>query len=227
MGAASGCPLSSALCAWRGGTNSRPHPLAPRLRASYPDAPPPLAPPALRVAAPAHSPGPRRRLRTPAGQALQRRRPPAAEPCTAPPPAPARDRAGPLPGPAPGRAASSSRRRPHQPGPSLLSMAWTATETATASLCCRLVRLPSARRPPRAAVRCSAAHAQSPYAVDLNLWPLYPNVSASPFSVLPFFPSPHSCPLICLRTQRGHHMRIRQHANPLSSFFSEPTEPLE
>ncbi|KAL6884609.1 hypothetical protein ACP4OV_010545 [Aristida adscensionis] len=109
-------------------------------------------------------------------------------------------------------------------------MAWTAT--ATASLCCRLVRLPSARRPPRAAVRCSAAHAQSPDAVDreyvnLNLRPLYPNVSASPFSVLPFFPSPHSCPLICLRTQRGHHMRIRQHVNPLSSSFSEPTEPPE
>ncbi|KAL6607950.1 hypothetical protein ACP70R_041013 [Stipagrostis hirtigluma subsp. patula] len=81
-------------------------------------------------------------------------------------------------------------------------MAWTATAT----LCCRLVRLPSARRPPppRAPVRCAAA--QSPDAVDreyadLNLRPLYPN--------------------------RGHHLRIRQHVNPLSSSFSEPTEPPE
>ncbi|XP_066308971.1 uncharacterized protein [Miscanthus floridulus] len=76
-------------------------------------------------------------------------------------------------------------------------MAWTAAAT----LCCRL---PSARRPPSSRARCSAA--QSPDAVDkeyadLNLRPLYPN--------------------------RGHHMRIRQHVNPLSSSFSEPTEPPE
>ncbi|KAF0916678.1 hypothetical protein E2562_010525 [Oryza meyeriana var. granulata] len=84
-------------------------------------------------------------------------------------------------------------------------MAWTAT--ATVSLCCRLVRLPVvpyARRPPPLSTRCSAA--QSPDAVDreyadLNLRPLYPN--------------------------RGHHLRIRQHVNPLSSSFSEPTEPPE
>ncbi|XP_052159675.1 uncharacterized protein LOC127777165 isoform X2 [Oryza glaberrima] len=80
--------------------------------------------------------------------------------------------------------------------------------TATASLCCRLVRLPLlvpyARRRSPLSTRCSAA--QSPDAVDreyadLNLRPLYPN--------------------------RGHHLRIRQHVNPLSSSFSEPTEPPE
>ncbi|XP_015693927.2 tRNA (guanine-N(7)-)-methyltransferase [Oryza brachyantha] len=82
---------------------------------------------------------------------------------------------------------------------------------ATASLCCRLARLPvapyAARRPPPPSARCSASSAaQSPDAVereyaDLNLRPLYPN--------------------------RGHHLRIRQHVNPLSSSFSEPTEPPE
>nr|CAB3477300.1 unnamed protein product [Digitaria exilis] len=77
-------------------------------------------------------------------------------------------------------------------------MAWTATAT----LCCRLIRLPYSRRPPPSRARCSAA--QSPDVVDkeyadLNLRPLYPN--------------------------RGHHLRIRQHVNPLSSSFSEPTEP--
>ncbi|TVU33993.1 hypothetical protein EJB05_15814 [Eragrostis curvula] len=81
-------------------------------------------------------------------------------------------------------------------------MAWTAAAT----LYCRLFRLPSARRPPRnrCLVRCSAAH--SPDAVDkeyadLNLRALY--------------------------TNRGQHLRIRQHVNPLSSSFSEPTEPPE
>ncbi|CAO2203678.1 unnamed protein product [Urochloa humidicola] len=79
-------------------------------------------------------------------------------------------------------------------------MAWMATAT----LCCRLIRLPSARRPPQSRARCSAA--QSPDAVDkeyadLNLRPLY--------------------------TNRGQHLRIRQHVNPLSSSFSEPTEPPE
>ncbi|KAG8051713.1 hypothetical protein GUJ93_ZPchr0001g29595 [Zizania palustris] len=76
--------------------------------------------------------------------------------------------------------------------------------TATASLCCRLVRLPYARRRQPLSTRCSAA--QSPDAVDreyadLNLRPLYPN--------------------------RGHHLRIRQHVNPLSSSFSVPTKPPE
>ncbi|KAK3160974.1 hypothetical protein QOZ80_1BG0069660 [Eleusine coracana subsp. coracana] len=81
-------------------------------------------------------------------------------------------------------------------------MAWTAA----AALCCRLVRLPSRRGhpPTRSLARCSAAH--SPDAVDreysdLNLRPLYLN--------------------------RGQHLRIRQHVNPLSSSFSEPTEPPE
>ncbi|KAG2589206.1 tRNA (guanine-N(7)-)-methyltransferase-like [Panicum virgatum] len=82
-------------------------------------------------------------------------------------------------------------------------MAWTATST----LCCRLIRLPSARCPPPSLARCSATSAaRSPDAVDieyadLNLRPLYPI--------------------------RGQHLRIRQHVNPLSSSFSEPTEPPE
>ncbi|KAJ1283981.1 hypothetical protein BS78_03G169400 [Paspalum vaginatum] len=79
-------------------------------------------------------------------------------------------------------------------------MAWTGTAT----LCCRLIRLPSARRAPTSRAWCSAA--QSPDAVDkeyadLNLRPLY--------------------------TNRGQHLRIRQHVNPLSSSFSEPTKPPE
>ncbi|ONL93847.1 SH2 domain protein B [Zea mays] len=79
-------------------------------------------------------------------------------------------------------------------------MAWTTAAT----VCWRLLHLPSARCPLSSRARCSAA--QSPDAVDkeyadLNLRPLYPN--------------------------RGHHMRIRQHVNPLSSSFSEPTGPPE
>jgi len=63
-------------------------------------------------------------------------------------------------------------------------MAWTAAAT----LCCRLLRLPSARRPPSSRARCSAA--QSPDAVDkeyadLNLRPLYPNVCRHPSSLRP------------------------------------------
>lgn len=102
-------------------------------------------------------------------------------------------------------------------------MAWTTT----ASLCCRLVRLPSARRRPPSSTRCSAA--QSPDAVDrefadLNLRPLYPNVRPPPFFFTSFFfSSPNSAPVSppaywC--AQRGHHLRIRQHVNPLSSSFA-------
>nr|CAB3473248.1 unnamed protein product [Digitaria exilis] len=58
-------------------------------------------------------------------------------------------------------------------------MAWTATAT----LCCRLIRLPYSRRPPPSRARCSAA--QSPDVVDkeyadLNLRPLYPNEPTEP-----------------------------------------------
>ena len=62
-------------------------------------------------------------------------------------------------------------------------MAWTATGT----LCCRLIRLPSARCPPPSLARCSATSAaRSPDAVDieyadLNLRPLYPIVCTPPF----------------------------------------------
>lgn len=97
------------------------------------------------------------------------------------------------------------------------SMAWTATAT----LCCRLIRLPYARRPFPSRARCSAA--QSPDAVDkeyadLNLRPLYPNVCNPSF--FSSFLLLRISPLIHLCTQRGHHLRIRQHVNPLSSSFS-------
>ncbi|XBI94854.1 hypothetical protein VPH35_031417 [Triticum aestivum] len=79
-------------------------------------------------------------------------------------------------------------------------MAWTAA----ASLCCRLVRAPPVSRRARRRTLCSAARSTDAvdreYA-DLNLRPLYPN--------------------------RGHHLRIRQHVNPLSALFVEPTEPPE
>ncbi|OEL25094.1 tRNA (guanine-N(7)-)-methyltransferase [Dichanthelium oligosanthes] len=66
-------------------------------------------------------------------------------------------------------------------------MAWTATAT----LCCRLIRLRSARRPLPSRARCSAA--QSPDAVDkeyadLNLRQLYPDVCIPPF--FPLFLAP-------------------------------------
>uniref|UniRef100_A0A0E0C395 tRNA (guanine(46)-N(7))-methyltransferase n=1 Tax=Oryza meridionalis TaxID=40149 RepID=A0A0E0C395_9ORYZ len=66
-------------------------------------------------------------------------------------------------------------------------MASPATAMASASLCCRLVRLPLlvpyTRRPSPISTRCSAA--QSPDAVDreyadLNLRPLYPNEPTEP-----------------------------------------------
>ncbi|KAL6621334.1 hypothetical protein ACP70R_033766 [Stipagrostis hirtigluma subsp. patula] len=106
-------------------------------------------------------------------------------------------------------------------------MAWTATAT----LCCRLVRLPSARRPPppRAPVRCAAA--QSPDAVDreyadLNLRPLYPNVSAPPFS--PSFLSPqclyHSHPLVRAEGPSPAHPAARE---PAQLILLQPTEPPE
>ncbi|KAL5647395.1 hypothetical protein ACJX0J_041750, partial [Zea mays] len=76
--------------------------------------------------------------------------------------------------------------------------------SSCATVCWRLLRLPFARCSLSSRARCSAA--QSPDVVDkeyadLNLRPLYPN--------------------------RGHHMRIRQHVNPLSSSFLEPTGPPE
>ncbi|XP_022682101.1 uncharacterized protein LOC101756105 isoform X1 [Setaria italica] len=103
-------------------------------------------------------------------------------------------------------------------------MAWTATAT----LCCRLIRLPSARRPPPSRARCFAT--QSPDAVDkeyadLNLRPLYTNVCTPHFFTSFLMPALPISPLIRLCTQRGQHLRIRQHVNPLSSSFSEPTEP--
>ncbi|KQK08215.1 hypothetical protein BRADI_2g40507v3 [Brachypodium distachyon] len=77
-------------------------------------------------------------------------------------------------------------------------MAWTATAT----LCCRLVRAPAVRRRAPHRTLCSAERSTDAvdreYA-DLNLRPLYPN--------------------------RGHHLRIRQHVNPLSASFVEPTGP--
>ncbi|CAM0881289.1 unnamed protein product [Alopecurus aequalis] len=75
---------------------------------------------------------------------------------------------------------------------------------STASLCCRLVRTTHVRRRAPRRTLCSAARStdavEREYA-DLNLRPLYPN--------------------------RGHHLRIRQHVNPLSASFVEPTEPPE
>ncbi|ONL93836.1 SH2 domain protein B [Zea mays] len=105
-------------------------------------------------------------------------------------------------------------------------MAWTTAAT----VCWRLLHLPSARCPLSSRARCSAA--QSPDAVDkeyadLNLRPLYPNVCRHPSSLRPYPGAIPILPLIHLCTQRGHHMRIRQHVNPLSSSFSEPTGPPE
>uniref|UniRef100_A0A453CZL4 tRNA (guanine(46)-N(7))-methyltransferase n=1 Tax=Aegilops tauschii subsp. strangulata TaxID=200361 RepID=A0A453CZL4_AEGTS len=116
-------------------------------------------------------------------------------------------------------------------------MAWTAA----ASLCCRLVRAAPVRRRARRRTLCSAARSTDAvdreYA-DLNLRPLYPNVRPNPtYPILPVFnlrllfeiayqpDHPPTNWFWCM--QRGHHLRIRQHVNPLSALFVEPTEPPE
>uniref|UniRef100_A0A804RKH0 Transducin family protein / WD-40 repeat family protein n=1 Tax=Zea mays TaxID=4577 RepID=A0A804RKH0_MAIZE len=105
-------------------------------------------------------------------------------------------------------------------------MAWTAAAT----VCWRLLRLPFAPLP--SLVPGLVFLAQRPDAVDkeyadLNLRPLYPNVCRHPSSLRPYPGAIPILPLIHLCTQRGHHIRVRQHMNPLSSSFSEPTGPPE
>uniref|UniRef100_A0A453CZD3 Uncharacterized protein n=1 Tax=Aegilops tauschii subsp. strangulata TaxID=200361 RepID=A0A453CZD3_AEGTS len=89
------------------------------------------------------------------------------------------------------------------------------------------------RRRARRRTLCSAARSTDAvdreYA-DLNLRPLYPNVRPNPtYPILPVFnlrllfeiayqpDHPPTNWFWCM--QRGHHLRIRQHVNPLSALF--------
>ncbi|PWZ12303.1 WD-40 repeat-containing protein MSI4 [Zea mays] len=105
-------------------------------------------------------------------------------------------------------------------------MAWTAAAT----VCWRLLRLPFARCPLSSRGWCSLRRDQTPWTRST---PTSTSGLCTPTSVvtlLLFVRTPGAIPilpLIHLCTQRGHHIRVRQHVNPLSLSFSEPTVPPE